>query len=430
MLWRKLPFIIAAASWLLPLPLWAGSQQFLLKGGDTVVFYGDSITAQDLYTQWIELYTVTRFPDMRVHFFEAGVGGDRVSGGYGGSVDLRLSRDVYSRHPSVITIMLGMNDGGYHLANKETEDAYLRGYEHILASIHEALPRARVVILGPSPFDDITRPPTFPGGYNSVMKRFVHLDRNLAREHGYSFLNLNSPVQSLLERAQALDPLFARLILPDRVHPAAIGHWAMAVAILKAWNAPSQVSSVTIDAHAVHVRQSLNASVEHLEADGATVRWNEKENALPLPFDANNAMQHLILQLTDIQKRLNQELLRVTGLNSGNFALAIDGKEVGVFSADELSTGINLADYQTPMRDQALSVSWLIADRDRANEVHLDMLIRKPHISCLGGKGDVLETFEGALENLIYNAAAPKPHSFTLSPATKGPNRELSRKQE
>ncbi len=424
---RILPYVISAASCLLPLPLWAGSQQFFLKSGDTVVFYGDSITAQDLYTQCIELYAVTRFPDMRVHFFGAGVGGDRVSGGGGGDADLRLSRDVYSHHPSVITIMLGMNDGGYHPASNETEDAYLKGYEHLLTSFHEAVPRARVVVLGPSPFDDITRPPTFPGGYNSVMKHFADLDQTLAREHGYYFVNLNSPVQSLLESAQALDPFFARLILPDRVHPEAIGHWAMAEAVLKAWNAPSQVSSVTIDAPAAHVEQSLNASVERLEADGAALRWTETENALPLPFNANNAMQQLILQLTDLQKQLNQELLRITRLTSGNFVLAIDGEGVGVFSADDLATGINLADYQTPMREQAQTVGWLIADRDRANEVHMRMLMRKSDIGCAGGQGDVLETFEGSLEDAIYDAAAPKPHSFTLSPATKSPDRESSR---
>src|SRR6202043_3505899 len=35
---------------------------FYLKGGDTVVFYGDSITEQNLYNQYVELYTATRFP--------------------------------------------------------------------------------------------------------------------------------------------------------------------------------------------------------------------------------------------------------------------------------------------------------------------------------------------------------------------------------
>jgi len=147
----------------------AAGQGFYLKGGDTVVFYGDSITEQNLYNQYVELYTATRFPHMRVHFYGAGVGGDRVSGGGGGPIDQRLERDVYSEKPTVITVMLGMNDGSYRATTPDIENTYVKGYEHLLDSIHEHAPNARVTLLGPSPYDDVTGPPMFPGGYNSVM---------------------------------------------------------------------------------------------------------------------------------------------------------------------------------------------------------------------------------------------------------------------
>jgi hypothetical protein len=54
---------------------------FPLKDGDRVVFYGDSITDQRLYTTFTETYVVTRFPALRVWFVHSGVGGDRVTGG-------------------------------------------------------------------------------------------------------------------------------------------------------------------------------------------------------------------------------------------------------------------------------------------------------------------------------------------------------------
>src|SRR5579871_3821081 len=115
----------------------AEGQGFYLKGGDTVVFYGDSITEQNFYNQYVELYTDTRFPHMRVHFFDAGVGGDRVTGGGGGPIDQRLARDVFSEKPTVVTIMLGMNDGGYRATTPDIENTYVKGYEHILDSIHD-----------------------------------------------------------------------------------------------------------------------------------------------------------------------------------------------------------------------------------------------------------------------------------------------------
>src|SRR4030081_865423 len=91
--------------------LQARADSFALKDGDRVVFYGDSITDQRLYTTFTETYAVTRFPTLDVRFVHSGWGGDRVSGGGGGPIDVRLKRDVFTYKPTVMTIMLGMNDG-------------------------------------------------------------------------------------------------------------------------------------------------------------------------------------------------------------------------------------------------------------------------------------------------------------------------------
>src|SRR5215469_6838860 len=90
-----------------------GQGDFYLKDGDRVVFYGDSITDQRLYTTFTETYVITRFPWMKVSFVHSGWGGDRVTGGAGGPIDVRLPRDVFVYKPTVLTIMLGMNDGRY-----------------------------------------------------------------------------------------------------------------------------------------------------------------------------------------------------------------------------------------------------------------------------------------------------------------------------
>jgi lysophospholipase L1-like esterase len=391
------------------------SHPFALRAGDTVVFYGDSITEQSLYNQWVELYTVTRFPRMRVHFYGAGVGGDRVTGGSGGTIDERLSRDVFPHHPSVITIMLGMNDGGYRAASDDVQSAYTKGYQHLLASMREHAPAARITLLGPSPFDDVTRPAWFPGGYNGVMQGLGKLDEGLAKKFAASYVDLNPPVVALLERAQALDPLVARLILPDRVHPDFIAHWVMAETLLEGWNAPSLVSSVTIDAHAAKAVDVQRAQVENVVNENDQLRWSETEDALPLAFDKSNQTQALLLELTDIQQRLNQETLRVTGLDPGQYMLKIDDESIGPFSAEDLSKGVNLADFATPMRSQAQRVSWLVRDRGQTHSIHMRMLIRNAGVSSQPGEQDVMEAFENSLEDAIYEEATPKPHLFTLS---------------
>ena len=85
------------------------TQRFHLHDGDTVVFFGDSITNQRLYSVFIETYVLPRFPRMRVNFVHSGRSGDPVTGGTGGPIDLRLDRDVFAYGATVITVMLGMN---------------------------------------------------------------------------------------------------------------------------------------------------------------------------------------------------------------------------------------------------------------------------------------------------------------------------------
>jgi predicted GH43/DUF377 family glycosyl hydrolase/lysophospholipase L1-like esterase len=395
-------------------PIVAATQvnDFYLHGGDTVVFYGDSITEQNYYNQFVELYTVTRFPSMRVHFYGAGVGGDRVSGGSGGPINERLLRDVYAERPTVVTVMLGMNDGNYRATTDEIESTYVKGYEHLLESLRTNVPEARMTLLGPSPYDEVTRPSWFAGGYNGVMEHFADLDKGLAQKYGAAFVNLNPPVVAAIEKAQALDPRIAQLILPDRVHPDPLAHWVMAETLLKGWNAPALVASVTLDARGGRVVEAKNAAVDHVERAGDQLRWTEIENALPLPLARNNASQALLFDVSDIEQQLDQEPLRITGLDAGKYTLTIDGDVVGTFAAEELAGGINLADYATPMFHQAQRVSWLVRDRDEAHYIHLRMRVRKFDT----GKPDMMQAFEDSLEDSIYEAAAPQMHAFTLSP--------------
>src|SRR5438477_13129110 len=87
----------------------AETSQFYLKEGDRVVFYGDSITDQRLYTTFVETFAVTRFPTMNVTFVHSGWGGDKVTGGGGGPIDMRLERDVFSYKPTVWARLPGIN---------------------------------------------------------------------------------------------------------------------------------------------------------------------------------------------------------------------------------------------------------------------------------------------------------------------------------
>jgi lysophospholipase L1-like esterase len=100
---------------------------FALRDGDRVVFYGDSITEARHYTTFVETYVVTRFPRLDATFVHSGWGGDGVNGGHGGDIDTRLARDVLAYEPTVLTIMLGMNDGGTRAFDAGVFETYAAG---------------------------------------------------------------------------------------------------------------------------------------------------------------------------------------------------------------------------------------------------------------------------------------------------------------
>jgi len=341
----------------------APAQEFSLKDGDTVVFYGDSITDQRLYTTFVETFAVTRYPRMHVKFVHSGWGGDRVSGGGGGPIDERLHRDVFAYKPTVMTIMLGMNDGSYRAFDEDIFTKYKTGYEHIIEFVKQALPGVRITVIKPSPFDDVTRAPNFDGGYNQVLLRYGSFLQDLASRDNLSIADLNTLVVDALKQANATDPKDAQQIIPDRVHPQAAGHLIMAEALLKAWNATPIVTTVTIDAEGATVRAAENTAVSELKRTGAHITWVQKDERLPMPISLDDAVMKLAISSSHVMEDLDQQMLKVTGLSSASYSLKINGKAIGSFTREQLSSGVNLASLPTPMMTQAAAVHALTLKR-------------------------------------------------------------------
>ena len=235
-------------------PASAQNADFYLKANDRVVFFGDSITEQAFYTNFIETYVVTRFPQLNITFINSGWSGDRIYGGGGGTAAERLTRDVYAYKPTVVTMMFGMNDGCYMEFNADCFRAFNEGYESDLKALKQNVPEARVNLLHPSPFDDWTDShvwrlaPPIKGGYNPVIIKFGEAVKALAQKNNLGLADMNAPLVATIQKAQTADRALAQNIIPDRIHPSSAGGWVMAAALLKTWHAPAVVSVVEIDA--------------------------------------------------------------------------------------------------------------------------------------------------------------------------------------
>ena len=393
------------------------AESFALKDGDRVVFYGDSITEQRLYTSDVEEFVLTRFPESKISFTQAGVGGDRVSGGHAGPVDLRLKRDLFPYRPTVVTIMLGMNDGYSCPYDPGIFESYADGYRHIIDAIHSKLPGTRLILLKPSPYDDVTREPQFENGYNSVLQRFGEFISQLATEKHLQVADLNAQVVTALTKAKTLDPALSTTLIPDRVHPGAGVHWLMAEALLKVWGMVPLVTAVTIDAAKPAVAEVLNAQITELRKDKKSLTWLEIDQALPLPLPSKDSdpFVDLVVRSSDLVEALDQEMLRIQGLASGNYELRIDGKSVGVFDHNQLTSGINLALLETPMLQQARMVAFDTERRNEIDKARAGLIQQELSPTSRTAASELSEFQEHAVEQQRKDAR-PIPHRYSLSP--------------
>ncbi len=388
------------------------AQQFALHDGDRVVFYGDRITAQRLYTVYVQTAVHARYPEWNIRFYNAGVGGDKVTGGIAGPIDERLTRDVIARGPTVVTIMLGMNDRG----SAESRSAYPAGYEHILKKLKEELPGVRITVLGPSPLDDITRPRPADGG-NGDLLRFSELDHELARRYSATFIDLNAPVLDALRRVDAVNHLAALNAIPDRVHPEAAIHMLMAEAILRGWGFAEDTAIVSLNSKTGETRQEGSIVTGVSQKDHA-LSWTEDDAADEVPFNASDGSEALYRVLSR-QPHMGRRTLQVTGLPQESYTLSIDGKPLPErFSAEQFDVGVDLSMMVTPMHAAGRAIYYACSDSEIDQVVRNRLLGRAPGTPAMEQLQEGRPFIEAGIdvaERRIADAHARKKHTFVLS---------------
>jgi lysophospholipase L1-like esterase len=393
------------------------SGSFALKNGDRVVFYGDSITAQRLYTRFAEEFIVSRYPELHISFYNAGVSGDTVDGGYSGNMETRLKRDVLPFHPTVVTIMLGMNDGRYTTDYEKSFEAYSAGYRKLISALRREIPGVRLFFICPSPYDEIAHKALIPG-YNTVLLRYGQFLVALGREQHIPVIDLNEPLTDAIRAGMGINPAMAGTLLPGLIHPSPAGQWIMAAALAKGWNADLLVSSVTIDGKDATVSGEARTTVSDLHDASGDISWSQLDQAVPLPLVLEDPTTQFLFKVSELAS-WDQQTLRVTGLTAPRYELFIDGKRVAGFTREELNAGVNLALYETPMEQQAQAIDWTADDRAKLSGTRFDLLTEDTSDPHQQEPVAALDRLDRQMIQDEYRAAAPKPHSFELKPEAK-----------
>ena len=430
--------------WYLPLVLIASlsshGEDFFLHNGDRVIFLGDSITEQRLYTTYIEAYALTRHPDWHLWFRNVGWGGDtswlrqrshpnedqlfaadssEQQKMVQDSVGQGLQRDVLPLKPTAVTVDFGMNDHEYQAFRPDIFRAYIRSQTEIAKDLQDA--GARVAFLTPQPIEE-KRPDPDKDVRNISLRKFSDGLKEVAGKTGTVFVDQFDPYMEILVRERAGNP--ADLVGGgNAVHPGPIGHTLMAWSILKQLGAPPLVSRAVIDASDSRVTASEGCQILNLKVSGKTISFDRLDQALPMPIDPR---AQPALKLAPILQDLDQYMLQVTGAGEGSYELSIDGEPVGQATAADLAMGWNLAAHAGPITKQAEAVLQLVFQK---NDLYFErwrnvQLYRFPAWATTAETTQLRETELARLDQEIANKEAaidakrkPSLHHFELKPS-------------
>jgi lysophospholipase L1-like esterase len=371
---KRLALLLASLC-LLPLALSAQSPTIdvgaaKLEAGDTVVFLGDSITHQRLYTQYIEDFFITRFPNVPLKFHNAGIGGDRAWDAL-----QRLDRDVLSKHPKLVTILLGMNDGSYTPFDHEIFETYETDMTELLDRL--AGSGTTVSPITPTMFDAVAaranmrkrpREEAMLRQYNSVLAYFGTWVRGEADRRGMQSIDMFSPLNQLTRLARKDDPAFT--FIQDAIHPGPGGQLIMAYAWLENLGMQSSVSNLTLVPSKKGYRaRAVGGTVTDLAGEDGSIELTFLADALPwvTPDDTQVAAKMLKLD-----HKFSREGFQVHGLAPGKYALSIDGTPIGEFTNTQLAAHIELQRF--PSTPQSIQAAAVVAMNKRRNETTIKAL--------------------------------------------------------
>lgn len=356
----------------------------LLKTGDRMVFLGDSITEQRMYTRYVMNYFALRYPGAKIEFRNAGWGGDTAVGGL-----KRLTRDVLDLKPTLVSICYGMNDAGVTSYKQEIYDRYIAAMKDIITELRKR--NIRVVLLTPGCVDESRKASLV--GYNATLGRFAEQLADFAAKENIPIFNIHTAMLDVQTRAKASDPGF--VMINDGVHPGQLGHVVMAYGLLKALGCVDKASALTIDASAGKATCD-RCKVTDLKVTSDAISFTRTDEALPVYFEDSVRNINYFPGADEI----NNYNLKVTGLKPGKWDITVHAKDIGVFSSDELANGVNLAGAPGPWKQIG----------DEANKLAIEQediyYTRWRQISLVGIPGIATPEKEALLKKLDAYIAA------------------------
>lgn len=202
-----------------------------LKAGDVILFQGDSITDAGRkkdkkeanrsdalgkgYAAMIAGELLAGYPDLGLQCYNRGISGNKVP-----DLAARWQEDAIDLKPTVLSIMIGINDLWHTVAfgskYKGTVQDYEEGYRKLIEQSMQKIPGVRIIICEP-----------FELRKWAAFDPYREIAKKLADEMKLTFV----PFHSLFEKAVQAKGTDGKFWAWDGIHPTIPGHTLMC----KAW---------------------------------------------------------------------------------------------------------------------------------------------------------------------------------------------------
>jgi len=372
----KAGFGLVALLALISCALARAAQECVLRGGESIVFFGDSITQGGGYVEHFEAFLAARFPDKTFRVINSGISSETISGTSETDhrprrpwAHKRFDRDVAAYKPDIVVACFGMNDGNYHPFERLRFQKFKAGVR-LLIERTQRQTKARLALMTPPPFDPYRRRVgdknakeygyKFPAiDYDHTLEVYSQWLVALRRE-GMLVADAHTALNEHLRARRKTQVSF--YLAGDAVHPNATGHWLMAQTLLETLGVPPICAEVELDAARRQVRRG-NVTKVAIGADGGLAfSWT---SPLPPPMDSRWDKESIALEKA--AGRFGRCILKVTGLPAKRYRLEVDGKTVAETTAEDLAKGLDLTALpKLPINQAASHVLGLVQRRRRA----------------------------------------------------------------
>lgn len=329
---------------------------WILRGAENIVFAGDVITLNGEFRAIAQVYSALRNPVQKLYLLNAGIIGDTAADGL-----KRLEWDILRHKPAKVFLMFGLSDVRKNVRYSkqgaiidpasiaEFKKATEEMVEKILAS------GSKVVLVTPFPYDESAEKTSYNEKLNGTpgFAELTEICKEIAAKRNVELLDVFSEVNKIIAVGNEDLLIFRK---NNRTDLGSAGN--IALAMLIAENLGAGIPIAEIKVNAAENKYNVNgAELRYFRASDKLVRFTYKPERLPLPVDRN---YRNLAKIMDLDKRLNSEILTVTGLPPGIYEFKINGIVIKTFSAEELAKGINMAHLDTTSTRTAKELSALI----------------------------------------------------------------------